>query len=297
MKSRALFSLVSGSLMLGGAVVGLAGGSGIPGGVAFNSMRDGNAEIYTMDGDGGNPTRITEHPAADVDPAISPNGQDIVFTSNRAGNNDIFVVDSRGGIPTNLTSHAANDGWARWSPNGHQIVFHSNRDGNFEIYVMDFDGAQPSRLTNYQGVDQFPDWSPDGKQIVFRRDTDLYVLDLTTGETTRLTAASPLNQMASWSPNGKHIVFMSARDGYPSVFTMDADGSNQVNRTPKTDEGDATLWMSRAPSWSRNGLEIYFTSFRPTTEGDTEVFVMNADGSDVRQLTDAAGVDGSARAR
>lgn len=297
MKSKALFSLMSGSLILGGAVIALADGRGIPGGVAFNSMRDGNAEIYTMDGDGGNQTRITEDPATDVDPAISPNGRDIVFTSNRSGNNDIYVVDRGGGNPVNLTKNPANDGWARWSPNGHQIVFHSNRDGNFELYVMESDGVLPIRLTNHPGIDQFPDWSPNGKQIVFRRDNDIYVLDLTTRETERLTAAPPLNQMAAWSPNGQHIVFMSARDGYPSVFTMDADGANQVNRTPKSEGDEASVWMSRAPSWSRNGHEIYFTSFRPVTGGDTEVFVMNADGSDVRRLTHAIGVDASARAR
>lgn len=272
-------------------------GAGIPGGVAFSSMRDGNAEIYTMDGDGGNQTRVTEHPATDADPAISPDGREIVFTSNRSGNNDIFTVDSRGGTPVNLTSNPANDGWARWSPNGRRIVFHTNRDGNFEIYVMDSDGLAPARLTNYAGIDQFPDWSPDGMTIVFRRDIDIYVLDLATGEAERLTNAPPLNQMATFSPNGRQLVFMSARDGYPSVFTMDADGGNQVNRTPK-DEGDvASDWLSRAPSWSTNGRHIYFMSFRPSTGGDTEVFMMNGDGSDLRRLTWTIGVDGSPHAR
>ena len=276
---------------------GVAEARGIPGSIAFNSMRDGNPEIYTMDWYGDDQTRVTDDPATDVDPAISPDGRDIVFTSNRSGNNDIFVVDSRGGTPVNLTSHPANDGWARWSPNGRQIVFHSNRDGNFEIYVMDFDGLSPTRLTNYGGVDQYPDWSPNGEQIVFRRDTDIHVLELSTGEIQRLTNAPPLNQMPAWSQNGKQIVFMSTRDGYPSVFTMDADGANQVNRTPKAIGDEASTWMSRAPSWSRNGHEIYFTSFRPLTQGDTEVFVMNDDGSNVRRLTRAIGVDGSARAR
>ena len=275
----------------------IAHGSGIPGGVAFSSMRDGNAEIYTMDADGANQTRVTDHPATDTDPAISPDGREIVFTSNRAGNNDIFVIDSRGGTPVNLTNNPANDGWARWSPNGRHIVFHSNRDGNFEIYVMDADGQAPTRLTSYAGVDQFPDWSPDGRTIVFRRDTDIYTLDLRTGETTRLTSAAPLNQMAAFSPNGRQIVFMSSRDGYPSVFTMDADGANQVNRTPK-DAGDvASDWVSRAPSWSTNGREIYFMSFRPATGGDTEVFVMNHDGTGLRRLTWTIGVDGSPKAR
>jgi Tol biopolymer transport system component len=274
-----------------------AQGRGVPGGVAFYSMRDGNAEIYTMDADGRNQTRITNDPATDVDPAISRDGRDIVFTSNRGGNNDIVVVDSRGGTPVNLTNNPANDGWARWSPDGRQVIFHSNREGNFEIYAMDADGLLPTRLTNYPGVDQFPDWSPDGREIVFRRDLDICVLDLTTGAVRRLTNAPPLNQMATWSPNGRELVFMSARDGYPSVFRMDADGGDQINLTPK-DAGDSTTdWMSRAPSWSTDGRQVYFMSFRPSTGGDTELFVMNRDGTGLHRLTATIGVDGSPRAR
>jgi len=277
---------------------GLSGGQGkgIFARVAFHSMRDGNSEIYTMNANGGNETSVTEDPATDMDPAISPDGRDMVFTSNRSGNNDIFLLSRHGGDPVNLTDNPFNDGWARWSPDGRQIVFHSNRDGNFEIYVMDFDGQMPTRLTDYGGIDQFPDWSPDGRKILFRRDVDIYVLDVTTGDTERLTNAPPLNQMATWSPDGNQIAFMSTRDGYPSVFTMNADGSQQVNRTPKPEGDLASDWMSRAPSWSRNGKRIYFASFRPSTGGDTEVFVMNADGSHVRRLTSAVGVDASPRA-
>jgi Tol biopolymer transport system component len=233
-----------------------------------------------------------------VDPAISPDGRDMVCTSNRSGNqNDIFLLSSDGGAPVNLTEHPANDGWARWAPDGRRIVFHSNRDGDFEIYAMDLDGGLVTQLTDNGIIDQFPDWSPDGNKILFRREVDIYVLDLLTRDTARLTQAPPLNQMATWSPDGSQIAFMSSRAGYPSVFTMDADGGSQVNRTPKPEGDLANDWMSRAPSWSRNGERIYFTSFRPSTGGDTEVFVMNADGSHVRRLTHAIGVDASARAR
>lgn len=73
--------------------------------------------------------------------------------------------------------------------------------------------------------------------------------------------------------------------------------SGQVNLTPKDPNDVDTAWMSRAPSWSKNGQRIYFTSFRPDTQGDTEIFVMNADGTDVQRLTRSAGVDAHARAR
>ena len=270
---------------------------GIPGSLVFNSFRDGNNEIYLANPDGKDPFRLTEHAASDTEPAISPNGREVIFTSERDGNGEIYVVNSVGGPAWNLTKHPATDGWARWSPNGQQIVFHSNRDQNFEIYVMNADGTDQRRLTTYTGIDMFPDWSPNGKEIVFRRDTDLYVLNLADDTLRRLTAANALNQMAAWSPNGQQLVFMSNREGYPSVFIMNADGSGQTNLTPKDPQHLSSVWNSRAPSWSKNGRQIYFMSFRPDTQGDTEIFVMNADGSGLERLTTSGGVDGNPRTR
>jgi Tol biopolymer transport system component len=288
-------------LLAGLAIAWSAGPSaqvpGIPGSLVFYSIRHGNNEIYRANPDATDAQRLTFHAASDVDPAISPNGRDVIFTSNRTGNNDIHLVDSRGGQAWNLTEHGANDGWARWSPNGHQIVFHSDRDGNFEIYVMNGDGSDPRRLTNYAGIDMFPDWSPNGQEIVFRRDSDIHVLDLFDHTIRKLTNAAALNQMATWSPNGRQLAFMSTRDGYPSVFVMNADGSGQVNLTPKDPTDLNSEWTSRAPSWSTNGRHIYFMSFRPATQGDTELFVMNRDGSGLQRLTMSPGADGSPRTR
>jgi len=293
------------AVVLGGGILSASGGlieqgpgTGAGDDIVFFSARAGNNEIYRMTGDPRFPLRITDHPSSDVDPAISPNGGDIVFTSNRTGNNEIYLIGRSGGSAISLTNSPANDGWARWSPNGRQIVFHSNRDGgDFEIYVMDSDGNSPTRLTEHVGIDQFPDWSPDGRRIAFRRDTGIHVMDLDSGETRRLTNAGPLNQMAAWSPNGNELAFMSTRDGYPSVFVMNADGSEQQNLTPK-DPGDlASDWISRAPAWSMNGRQIYFMSSRPSTGLDTEVFMINADGSGLTRLTASIGMDGSPRGR
>jgi Tol biopolymer transport system component len=89
---------------------------------------------------------------------------------------------------------------------------------------------------------------------------------------------------------------MSFREGYCSVFRMNADGTDPVNLTPKNPADAATSWCSRAPSWSADGREIFFMPFRPSTGGISQIFVMNLDGTDVRQLTDV-GTSGSPRAR
>jgi Tol biopolymer transport system component len=107
--------------------------------------------------------------------------------------------------------------------------------------------------------------------------------------------------MPVWSPNWRQIAFMSVRDGYPSVFLMSARGESAehpaVNLTPKDPSDAASAWLSRAPAWSTNGRRIYFMSFRPSTEGDVEVFVMKRDGSDLARLTFSLGEDGGPRMR
>ena len=265
---------------------------GPPHSIAFHSNRDGNNEVYVMNPDGFDQTGLTFESRNDQRPDVSPNGTQIVFVSNRitqtnpTGDFEIFVMNSVGSDVTQLTFNGAEDSWPRWSPNGQWIAFHSNVDGNFEIYVIRPDGTDLTRVTEYAGLDQFPEWSPNGKQLSIRRDTDLYLIDPDGSNPIQLTTGTiGFNQMASWSPDGKRLAFLSTREGYPSVFVMDADGGNQVNLTPKPDHVSATAWSSRAPAWSRNGKYIYFTARRPETSVNENIFVMNADGTEVTQLT------------
>src|SRR5688500_15968877 len=262
--------------------------------IAFHSNREGNNEVYVMNSDGLDQIRLTLNSRNDGRPDISPNGQQIVFVSNRitetnpTGDFEIFVMssDGDGGGVWQLTFNGAEDSWPRWSPNGKWIAFHSNVDGNFEIYVIRPDGTNLTRVTDYPGLDQYPEWSPNGKQLAIRRDTDIYLIDLDGNNPLQLTdEVVGFNQMASWSPDGKQLAFLSTREGYGSVFVMNADGSNQVNLTPKPDDVLTSAWGSRAPSWSRNGRYMYFTARRPVVSVNENIFVMNADGTGVTQLT------------
>jgi TolB protein len=283
-----------------GAALGVGQhGGGPPGSVVFYSRRGGTAKIYTMNADGSDVTQVTSGPGNDLYPDISTNGRYVAFASNRTGNFEIYVLDLRDGTLTNVSNSTAEDMWPRWSPNGHQLAFHSNRAGNFDIFVVNADGSGLRAVTTDVALDQWADWSPNGQRLAFRRGTDIYVADAGGVEQNveRLTfLPATVDQMPAWSPDGQRIAFMSAREGYCAVFLMNADGSNQTNLTPKAPNDPASSWCSRAPSWSRNG-RIHFMSFRPSTNGDVELFSMADDGTDLIRLTTSAGEDGGPRVR
>jgi Tol biopolymer transport system component len=276
--------------------------SGPPSSIAFHSNRDGNNNIYVMDPDGSLQTRVNTEANNDQRADISPDGRQIAFVSNRVENHlEIFVMNPDGSDVRRLTftPPTATNTWPRWSPSGEWIAFQSNVSGAFQIYAIRPDGSDLAQITNV-GVNQFPAWSPDGTRLAVRRDVDIYVIDVTgSSAPVRLTMTvvpGVINQMASWSPDGTQIAFMSTREpgNYPSVFVMNADGSGQVDLTPKP-AGETGLWSSRAPAWSPDGTYIYFTGVRPdlTTE---QIYVMGVDGSNQTLLT-SAGVNAEATVR
>ncbi len=273
--------------------------------ITFVSKRDGNAEIYVMDADGGNQRRLTNHPDNDWFPSWSPDGKRIVFFSNRDGHvirggsaYEIYVMDADGGNPQNLTNDLNDDRSPSWSPDGKRIVFVSDRDGfknddgviTDEIYVMDADGSNPQNLTNDLNDDRSPSWSPDGKRIAFvsQREghfkgaagitDEIYVMDADGGNQQRLTENHKNDWFPSWSPDGKRIAFASERKGDLvnfEIYVMDADGGNQQRLT----ENRVYDW---SPSWSPGGKRIAFMSER---NGNAEIYVMDADGGNPQNLT------------
>jgi TolB protein len=131
--------------------------------IAFTSSRDaGNLEIYVMNADGTNQTRLTNDAERDFDPSWSPDGSKIVFTHGGEVGSDIYVMNADGAGPANLTNTPGSaEVSAAWSPDGSRILFVSDRDGNSEIYVMWADGTGVHQnISNNPAADYLPDWQP-----------------------------------------------------------------------------------------------------------------------------------------
>jgi len=174
---------------------------------------------------------------------------------------------------------------------GSKLVFVSERHSPpadprvftfLEIYASNGDGTDPVRLTNNSSQEFFPTWSPNGKEIVFdsnqgfapANQKTLYIMRDDGTQQRPLTRGSS----ASWSPNGKQLAFHDAGVLIPAdsdIFVIDADGSGRTNLTRSSG-------VNTDADWSPDGRKILFTS---TRAGGINIYVMNADGSDVTQLT------------
>jgi Tol biopolymer transport system component len=255
--------------------------------IAFQTNRDGNTEVYVMDTDGSNQTRLTYSVDDDAYPAFSPDGSKIAFSSSRDGNYEIYVMNVDGTQQTRITRNAFADIEPAWSPDGSKIAFTSYRDGNTEIYVMNADGTNQLRLTNTPYIDQNPSFSPNGTEIIFQtsRDSNLeiYKMNANGSNQTNVSNTAGNDIEADYSPDGSKIVFRALRDGGMDVYTMNPDGSNQVCLTCNNPTFD------NQPTFSSDGSKIAFRTDRDG--GNREIYVMNADGSGQVNLTNAASDD------
>jgi len=243
-------------------------------------------KLYVINPDGTSTLGLTDDGsgASDRSPCWSPHGTKIAFHSDRDGNWEIYVMTLAGRSLRRLTNNPASDRWPAWSPDGGKIAFHSNRDGNYEIHVMNADGSSPVNLTNNAASDVEACWSPDGSKIAFVSNRDgnyeIYVMDADGTDPTNLTNHSKDDRWPAWSPDGSEIAFYRGSSGVGRMYIMNADGSNCRQATYPVFAD-----FEGYPAWSPDGTKIVFSSDRHAVDVDDDLFVMDADGSNVTNIT------------
>jgi dipeptidyl aminopeptidase/acylaminoacyl peptidase len=229
-------------------------------------------------------------PAGDASAGGAQPASLVAFQSDRGGDSEIWVVSDDGSAPRQLTDNPNADATPTWTPDGESIVFASDRSGNWDLYRIRVDGTGLRRLT-FTKADEFdPVVSPDGQRIAFESDAqgnwEIYVLTLSTGEQVNISRSVRRDQDPTWAPDPSSG---SARVAYTTVFNrrnaelayvqVNAPGRTQTIVSGPTSDFDA--------SWS-TGNEIVFTRRSGATR---DLFVANADGTDLRNVSSGSSDD------
>jgi len=129
----------------------------------------GGHDIHLFDLRARQLTRLTDHPADDVEPSFSPDGNQIVFSSARGGGSQLYVMGADGAGAERITFGSGRYTAPVWSPRGDLIAFVKQEGGQFMLGVVRADGSGQERIL-YEGyfVDT-PAWSPNGRVLLFTR--------------------------------------------------------------------------------------------------------------------------------
>lgn len=208
---------------------------------------------------------------------------ELVFVSQRGEDTDIFTI-SPDDEPTPLIESPAEDRWPRFSPDKQKVVFSRRVSPPSEVFhgnvhVFDRQSGQTTQLT-FDDLSQQAAWSPDGKQIAFDGFRGVQVMNAD-GPNRRLLVNGWYADRPRWTSNGQSVV-------YHVLSTPDASMSPGIYMLENLLINSQLLDHGFDPSVSPDGTTI---AFQASDEGDADVFVMDREGTNVRNLTPNSDAD------
>ncbi|MDH5465899.1 MAG: Tol-Pal system beta propeller repeat protein TolB [Candidatus Aminicenantes bacterium] len=247
--------------------------------IVFISDRDGNDELYMMDYDGHNQTRLTFNKIIDYMPAWTTEGEKIAYTSYRGTEAGLYIYNPYEGTRKEVMSTGTNYA-PSFSPDGKKLAFCSTiEEGNSEIYVANSDGTDIRRITFNNAIDTSPAWSPNSREIAFTSDRggtpQIYIMDAEGSNVRRVSFGGSYHDAPAWSPTGDRIIYVSRVDQIFDLYVLNL----RTNKIIKLTESTA---RNESPCWSPDGRHIIFSS---NLNGTIQLYTIDYDGRNLKRLT------------
>lgn len=215
------------------------------------------SDIWVANLDGSDVRRMTNTPAMEMNPSLSPDGQQIAFSSNRSGLVAVYVVPITGGMPQRLTWHPAAAFVCGWTPDGKNVLYATSRGfapkPSNRLWTIPVTGGNPSLLTAQRGIRG--SFSPDGNRIAIDvvsrwdsewrayrggQNTPLVVLNIADNSEVLIPNEGSMDLHPVWI--GETIYFLSDRDWTMNIwaYTPATKGLSQITNF----KGSDIKWLS-----------------------------------------------------
>jgi TolB protein len=251
--------------------------------IAFISNRDGMPSVFVIDTDGTDERRLTLVRSSKAQ--WSPDGSTVSFSGAGADSGRVFAVAFTGGDVRPVASIAGRGPVV--SPDGQSVVYLSGPWTSTATMIARLDGSGARRIAGGTTTAWNGAWSPDSKRMAYTygdssRLLQVHVVGVDGGNdaaVTRMSAAEGSAQLPAWSADGNRLAVQvnNISAGIAHIWTIELATGNARKLAPHAEK-----FLDEVPSWFPDGRRIAFQS---TRSGRTEVWVMDSDGSHLRQIT------------
>jgi Tol biopolymer transport system component/DNA-binding SARP family transcriptional activator len=231
--------------------------------LVYDSNISGNADIYRISSEGGEPERLTSDTRPEYAGALSPDGTELAWQRFVNGRRRIFVRRLDSDADVEITAVAGDQGVPRWSPDGRALAAwsHDTEEGAIFVVRRDERGRWQGPAWRLEGG-QLPVWSHDARTLAFvRYDGRIQLIPADSGEvrtvyTPRPASDDPVASNVVWSLDPTTIWFIgSSPQGHGGIWSVSADGGRPRLRV-QLDESSGRL---HGPMFGTDGSRFFFT--------------------------------------
>jgi Tol biopolymer transport system component len=248
-------------------------------------------DLFLVPVNGGEARRLTSEAGPMYGLSWMPDGREIVFSATRTGKPSLWRIPISGGRPHPVPGTGTRAYTPSVAPAGNMLAYQEAlcRDNIWRITLKDEKHAEgaPTALISDKGSKLRPQFSPDGRSISFESDrlgsTEIWACDINGANCVQLTSLHGTTGTARWSPDGRTIAFEFHPGERAEVYVLDVPGGTP--RLLTTNPGADNL----APSWSRDGHWIYFSSKQG--KAPFQLWKVPAKGGNPVQITKTGGVN------